>query len=450
MSLRRAVRKIGLGVFLATVVTSPLLAQNNNGNNNNNNNVGGIRIDAEGIVSAIAPLKESPAAAKKRQTEFLAASLSEPLATKTDSRRVSLLQLDEQLTTLAKAGSTIPPELKYLAGLTRIDYVVIDREKRDLSLVGPAEGFAPDLQGRMRGVSTGRPVLNLEDLLVAWRAVQSKHTSISCSIDATKEGIAAFNAFTSQNQVATPNSVGKLFDAMAAKLGKQAITVNGIPNDTHFAMVLVEADLRMKRIALGKDPSNVKGVTSHLHFLREGGNTLSRWWFTPLYDPIQANADRSLYHLSGQRLQLLAQDEFTNAMGDRANAPFNKSGTTKFVQQFTDHLPELAVAHPSFAELQNLFDWMVVCTLIRNHQLDASIQWKPDALNDATLLPTKSYPVPTGVDAVAMTNRVGRTVLGLVGGVELDANSVVAKTATLENGPAQPLPSTHQSRVWND
>ena len=443
MNTRFAIQGTCLCLILLGLGSSHALAQNNDG-------VGGISIDADGLVSAISPLKESAAAAKKRQAAYQTKHLSEPLATPSESRRVSLLQLDEQLAELAKSEKEVPLELKYLGGLTRIDYVIVDREKRDLAIVGPAEGFAPDLQGRMRGISSGRPVLNLEDLLVAWRAVESKNTYVSCSIDPTKEGIAAFNSFTSQNQVAQPNTVGKLFDTMAVKLGRQVISVQGIPKDTHFAVVLVEADLRMKRIALGREPSLVKGVTSHLAYLRAGGNSMSRWWFIPLYDPIEANEDRSLYHLSGQRLQLLGQDEFTNAQGDRAHAPFTKQGTAKFVQQFTDHIPELAVAHPAFAELQNLFDWMVVCTLIRNHQLHDSILWKPVVLGDASQLATRVYPVPEGVDSVAMTNRVGRTVLGLVGGVELNANDVVSKTTELEVDPARMLPSRHESRAWND
>ena len=418
--------------------------------NNNNNGIGGIRIDAVGVVSAIAPLKESVAAAKKRQLAYRTANLSEPLATATESRRVSLKQLDEQLAEIAKAGGEVPAELKYLAGLTRIDYVVVDRDAHDIALVGPAEAFAPDLQGRMRGVTTGRPVLNLEDLLVAWRTVYSGTTVVTCSIDPTQEGLAAFNAFISQPLVASPSGAGQMFNTMATKLGRQVISVSGVPHDTHFAVVLVEADLRMKRIAIGEDPSGVRGVTSHLSLMRLGDAASSRWWFVPLYDPLEANADRSLYHLSGQRLQLLGQDEFTNSQGQRSNVPFNKLGTTKFVQQFTAKIPELAVAHPAFAELQNLFDWMVVCTLIRRHQLDASIQWQPVVLGDAKLWPTKSYPVPTGVDSVAATNRVGRTILGLVGGVELNADSVISKTSPLAAGSAPSLPARHETRAWND
>ena len=98
----------------------------------------------------------------------------------------------------------------------------------------------------------------------------------------------------------------------------------------------------------------------------------------------------------------LGQDDYFNPQGDRSNAPFTKQGNTKFVQQFTDHIPELAEAHPAFAELQNLFDWLVVCTLIKTQQLDASIQWQPQVLGDASQLPTRVYPVPTGVNAVSV------------------------------------------------
>lgn len=445
--IRRTVLS-GICLCLAIAAGGRLAHAQNNGGGNGNNGVGGIRIDADGVVSTIVPLKESAAATKKRQQAYLTSHQLEPVATL--SRRVSLKQLDLELAELAKAGREVPPELRYLAGLTRIDYLVVDRQANDLSLVGPAEGFAPDPQGRMRGVTSGRPVLNLEDLLVAWRTVHSGSSYVSCSIDPTPAGLAAFNAFTSQSQVATPDTVGQLFDRMADRLGRQVITVSGVPQDTHFAMVLVEADLRMKRIALGKDPSGVRGVVSHLSLMRLGDAASSRWWFVPLYDPIEANADRSLYHLSGQRLQLLGQDEFTNAQGQRTSVPFNKLGTTKFVQKFTEQIPALAVAHPAFAELQNLFDWMVVCTLIRRHQLSESIQWEPQILGDSQLWPTRTYSVPTGVDSVAATNRVGRTVLGLVGGVELNADAVISKTTPLNEGTIPKFPSRHETRAWND
>lgn len=430
-----------LGLF----TVPPLWAQNNNFN------PGGIRIDAGGVVSILAPARESAAAAKKRQQAFLSANLSPDLAKSTITRRVSLKQLDQQLAELARDGKEIPLELRYLAGITQIEQVVVDREAADLSILGPAEGFAPDLSGRMRGITTGRPVLNLEDLLVAWRTVQSGQTVVTCSIDPTEEGIAAFKAYSSQNQVAaTPAAIAQIFQTMADRLGRQTITLSGVPRDSHFAMVLVEADLRMKRIALGKDPAGVRGVPSHLSLMRLGDASMTRWWFVPLYDPIGVNADRTRFELSGQRLQLLGQDEYTNFQGQRSVAASNRLGTTKFVKEFTDHIPQLVEVQPSFAELQNLFDWMVVCTLIKTQNLASAISWSPTVLGDAKLLPVATYPVPEGVDAVAATNKIGRTTLGLVGGVELNANHVVTHTAPLASDRVKPIPTPHESRVWND
>jgi hypothetical protein len=431
-----------LGLFTAT----PLWAQNNNFNN-----PGGIRIDAGGVVSILAPARESAAAAKKRQQAFLSANLSPDLAKTTVTRRVSLKQLDQQLAELVRDGKEIPLELRYLAGITQIEQVIIDREAADLSILGPAEGFAPDLSGRMRGITTGRPVLNLEDLLVAWRAVQGGQTTVICSIDPKEEGIAAFKAYSSQNQVAaTPAAIAQIFQTMAERLGRQTITLSGVPRDSHFAMVLVEADLRMKRIALGKDPAGVRGVPSHLSLMRLGDASMTRWWFVPLYDPIGVNAERTRFELSGQRLQLLGQDEYTNFQGQRAEAASNRLGTTKFVKEFTDHIPQMVEVQPSFAELQNLFDWMVVCTLIERQKLAAAIDWSPTVLGESKLLPVATYPVPEGVDAVAATNKIGRTTLGLVGGVELNVNNVVTHTTPLASDRAKPIPTPHESRVWND
>lgn len=432
---------------------SSLWAQNNGGGNNGggNFNLGGIRIDASGVVSVLAPARESAAVSKKRQQAFLASNLSGDLAKQTDTRRVSLRQLDLQLAELVREGKPIPVELRNLAGLTRIEQIVVDRDQNDLAIIGPAEGFAPDVYGRMRGITTGRPVLNLEDLLVAWRTVRSGQTVVTCSIDPTQEGIAAFKAYSSQNQVAaTPAAIAQIFDTMAVRLGRQTISLTGVPKDSHFAMVLVEADLRMKRIALGKDPAGVRGVPSHLSLMRLGDASMTRWWFVPLYEPIGVNADRTRFELSGQRLQLLGQDEFTNFQGQRSVAASNRLGTSKFVKEFTEHIPQLVEVQPSFAELQNLFDWMVVCTLIERQKLDAAIDWNPTVLGDAKLLPVATYPVPEGVDAVAATHRMGRTTLGLVGGVELNAENVVSNTAPMATDSVKSIPAKHESRVWND
>ncbi len=62
--------------------------------------------------------------------------------------------------------------MQYLAGLQRIDYVFVFPEAHDIVIAGPAEGFAEDGAGRTVGLTTGRPPLRLDDLMVALRAVK--------------------------------------------------------------------------------------------------------------------------------------------------------------------------------------------------------------------------------------------------------------------------------------
>ena len=70
----------------------------------------------------------------------------------------------------------LPDAVKYLGGLQRVQYVLVYPEHNDIVLVGPAEGWKVDPLGNIVGVTTGRPVLQLEDLIVALRTVESAAT----------------------------------------------------------------------------------------------------------------------------------------------------------------------------------------------------------------------------------------------------------------------------------
>ena len=89
-------------------------------------------------------------------------------------------------------GESPTDEMKYLAGLTRLQYVFYYPETKDIVIAGPAEGFFPDPSGRVLGMNSGRAVLELQDLVAAMRAFppEGKQTHvISVSIDPTQEGL---------------------------------------------------------------------------------------------------------------------------------------------------------------------------------------------------------------------------------------------------------------------
>ena len=90
----------------------------------------------------------------------------------------------------AAASQPIPDAVRFLAGLQRVKYVLVYPEKKDIVLAGPAEGWRVDTMGSVVGATSGRPVLTLDDLMVAMRVAESSNRSgISCSIDPTPEGL---------------------------------------------------------------------------------------------------------------------------------------------------------------------------------------------------------------------------------------------------------------------
>jgi hypothetical protein len=345
-------------------------------------------------------------------------------------RLVSLPQLESAYAASLDSRTAVPLEVQYLAGLQRIDYVFVDPDRKDLILAGPAEGFAPDSVGRMRGLTTGRPPIAIEDLIIALRSAMKGEESIGCSIDPEQSRLAKLQRWVQANSTPTSSSGAKRrYSQMAEILGLEDIRVWGVPTDSHFAHVLVEADYTMKRIALGAEPAGVRGIKSHLSMIKPAGNSMQRWWFAPLYDPLRVSEDGNAFQITGQRVQLMAQEEQVSAGGRRTNNPFTRASTQQFAQRFTEHYPELAEKNPVFAQLQNLFDLAIVASLFRNDGIMQRIGWKADTFLDRADL--ASYSVPEHVESTAMTRPArGGTMLGLIGGVVLPAASIVEKADT--------------------
>ncbi len=345
--------------------------------------------------------------------------------------------------------------MQFLAGLQRIDFVFAYPETGDLVIAGPAGGFAPDSTGRMVGIESGRPVLRLDDLLVALRTVKTANL-IGCSIDQTQEGLAAFSNFVRRNSSpATPATISRRFQGMANALGPQNVSVQGVAPNSHFARVLVEADYLMKMISIGRLRIPVRGFRSHLSMIPVGGNTMQRWWFTPLYDPFQKTPDGNAFAFSGQRVQLMSQDEQISASGQRTQTAFKRVSTEAFSRQFTDKYDQVAAVAPVFAELQNLIDLAVLAALIHKESLDEKLSWQMPLFLDAERATVAQGQVPKTVDSSFNTRKAGRVVIGLLaGGVTIDTRSLLEATPILEStdrtltGPAATSKPTGDLSNW--
>ena len=151
-------------------------------------------------------------------------------------RSTSLQRLNAAIAETLKGGKAVS-ELALLGGLQQIRYVFVYPEEKDIVLVGPAEGWKMDARGNIVGVTTGRSVMLLDDLVVALRtAAGSAREGIACSIDPTAEGMRQLRSHAAKlYEIGDPEQTAA---GIEQALGRQQITVTGVPA-SHLAAVLV-------------------------------------------------------------------------------------------------------------------------------------------------------------------------------------------------------------------
>ena len=425
--LRPAFCLLLTAVLLASFTSTAVAQGNNNGGNNggnngnNGNNNGGVLIDPEGVLQ---PMQVTSSLKPKRRT-----GSKEPLD---GSVCVSLRRLNELIS--QTAPDAIPPEGFILGGLTRIDQIVVDAEARDVILIGPGETQVPDGGPTFIGESSGRPLMRTGDLLIMLEQARSGRLFVRCSIDPEPSRLKAYNDQVRATAGSVSfNNAAAWYQGLARILGRQIVTVGGVPEDSRISNVLAAADYSMKRIALGVEPSGVKEIKAQLAYAAgDTGSQMKRWWFAPQYDTVAVNPDRTLFQFSGPRVKLLAQEELILDDGRRANMDRNRPSTEAFARQFSEHFEELTAVRPIFADLKNQFDLAITASLLVREKLldrfDLQLRPTPDVLQ---VLSPKCQ-TPKFVDSGANIRRVNKgTIIGVVGGVEISPSVVLGNEAPL-------------------
>jgi hypothetical protein len=387
------------------------------------NSAGGILVDAKGVVRPMFHVEASGRLDRKRRAELAGRLLPTDLNRYSKLRKVSLVRLEATCARYLADQEHVPQELNFLAGLQRIDYVFVYPDEKDLVIAGPAEGYVVDDGGRAMGITNGQPALRLEDLLVALRSIERDRGAIRCSIDPNQANLAKFTSFVADNRGgATLEAATAQYQQMAEVLGMQDVSVSGVPADSRFAELLVEADVRMKYIAIGLSKPPVKGFKSHLAMVGAGANSMQRWWFTPLYDAFVRSEDGLGFEFNGQRVQLLSEDELVSASGQRMSSAFTRVTTQKYSTQFTERFPELARVIPAFAELQGLFDLSVLAALLKKERLPAKVGWTMPLFLDDKRATISRHNVPRQTPSVSNFKMLGKgvMVMQVTGGVLLN------------------------------
>ena len=406
--------------------------------------VGGVKVDVDGVLS-----NAEVGSARELQDTWQAGLQNVPadLAKPVDLRFVSLRQIEQAVADAAASGQPLPDAVKYLAGLQRVRYVLVYPDAHDVVLAGPAEGWRVDARGNVVGATTGRPVVLLQDLMVALRTAESSGASgISCSIDPTPEGVRRWQQLklSAQPRVAARQA--------EQAVGNQRITVTGVPATSHFARTLVAADFRMKRLGMGFEPAPVDGLPSYLEMLgrapRGVNNPMPRWWLAPDYEPLRRDADGLAWEIRGQGVKCMSEQDMFTATGGRQHTGRSEPTAQRWADLMTSKYDELAREDSAFGELRNVMDLAVVAALLaKENLLVTSGLDMPQLMGEA---PLDEYNAPRMVASQASFVKKGRNwVLSVSGGVQIFPWQVADRTEVAEElATARPERDAATAQSW--
>jgi len=414
-----------LGAIL--LICSPLWAQNDG---YYNRAVGGVSIQPDGI------LRNAEVDATGRLRQMLLKQLApvpQELAQAAELRKISLRGLESAIQEALQAGKPLPDEVKYLAGLQQIRYVVVCPDQQDILLAGPGEGWKVDDRGFLVGAVTGRPVMLLDDLLVALRtAQQAAQGGLSCSIDPTPQGLQQLQAYV--NTLDTIGQPEVTIRNIEKALGPQQITVSGVPADSHFARVLVAADYRMKRLAMGFDPAP-KGVKlpSYLGMISAGPKGLSnmtpRWWLAPNYQPLLRDEEGLTWEFRGGSVKAMTEEDFLTSTGQRQHTGRANPTAQKWADLMTAQYDRLAVAEPVFGQLRNCMDLAILGAMMVQYRLPEKAGYSFPVLLESNQVPLLKFTPPKQTDTIASVVKKGRNwVITASGGVQIPSWQIIQKT----------------------
>ena len=401
----------------------------------------GVFVDPSGTLKRIKTKKIR--GAEQVRKKALKDSGNRKTSTKSELRKISLTRLEKTAQVLAAQGKPIDRGMRNLAGIYEIKYLMMFPETGDIVIAGPAGPWELNEENRPVNIETGKPVLQLDDLVVCLRNAWDNNGKLGCSITPRKDRLASTKQF-----LATSKLKGRKWaEGIRKTLGQQDVEVFGIDSRTHAARVLIEADYRMKLIGMGLEAS-IPEVPSYLHRIQltADGNVppmdVVRWWFTLNYDDLVANAERTIFTFNGTGVKVLSENEFINEQGDRIHTGTSHGPTKAFARDFTKHFDKLADEYPVYRQLKNVFDLALVSSLIRDQDLNKKTRWnrtffasKDSNQNDHLVYRVRKDRNATQVDSVLNdkilkirknSQTLKHHIVGVSGGISYDAHEIIS------------------------
>ena len=400
----------------------------------------GVRVDAEGELRRVMAVTHSSPLVRLRQASFRMGA-NRDIRSVSTLRKISLPRLERQIQLRLAEGQRPTQEMKVLAGLERIQYVFVYPETGDLVVAGPAGDWRDGHESGPISVTSGRPVLQLDDLVVMLRLMRGTDPILfGCSITPTQEGLAKTRALAerSRNVQLRKGEAAReeWVDTIRQAMGRQSIDIYGVDPRTRVARVIVEADYHMKLVGMGLE-DGAGDVVSYLDSieLKEGQAPPSlgvlRWWFSLNYKALRATNEGNGFQIAGQGVQVRSENEQLSKAGERIHTGKSDRLTGGFARSFTSNFPRLAEKYPMYADMQNIFDLALVAALFKERQLPESVDWQLTCFDNPQQYQVALGTAPKSVDSVINYRAfpTGQIVAGVSGGVRVDPAELVKADA---------------------
>ncbi len=458
------------------ILPASAFAQNNNGGGNNggnnggdngNNNgfgsgtnnffstgvVGGVKIDTSGVLSNKKDVLDPQI---RTQLEEGLKATDAKIGEASALRMVSLGGLEAAITKAKNEGTPLSSEVTYMAGLQRIEFVILSPENNDVIIAGPGEGFKVNEQGVVVGETSGMPVLHLEDFLVAMRSVDNARTGqgISVSIDPTEQGIKQLEQFYRQLKKSGMPFRPEMQPQIEQAMGQQTITLTGVPADSRFSQALVAADYKMKQLGMGIEKSPIDNFPSFMEMAQKANATnvkaAPRFWMECNYEPIAKSEDGNVWQIRGSGVKTLTEESMFDKDGKRSGAKKPNRFAVKWATMMTERFEELSKAEPAFRELRNMMDLSVVAAIIRRENLSQKAGLETPAILGLTnAAVTPSHAVPRVVPAKCSFVRIAKSwLVSASGGVQLDSWGIAQNTQVVPTVGAIAKKATKNGDSW--
>ena len=257
------------------------------------------------------------------------------------------------LTDLVKAGH-FTDEVRNMGGIGKVVGYVLDKKNRDVILVGVSSNTSPSI--------------NIDDFVVDIRNVWNGLPDPYCSLDPQPENIIMLKKFLSQQSpFASERDSGHFMDELREKCGPQRVRIGGVPRDSRFAHVMINADYHMKKVQQGI--ISVPPIHSQLDImledmrekirkydrLPESKLSISRFWFhIKNGEPTFIKQD-GMVMIKRCTMVVLTEKQRCDADGVLHDVAEDDDYAIAFAKEMSDYLSSGSLTVPEYSELNNLF-----------------------------------------------------------------------------------------------